>query len=90
MVVTQYNADVWERIKSLAGCEGPFFAISLDYPDEMTIRLVKAASKVSGLPIETVMVEYGKFVVPNTLKEHYKTYFTLGGSSSREFLNINL
>jgi predicted hydrocarbon binding protein len=86
MVETKYNTDVWEKIKSLAGCEEPFFAISLDYPDEMTMRLVKAASEVSGLPIETVMIEYGKFMVPNTLRKHYKTYFALGGSSSREFL----
>jgi len=86
MVEAKYGRETWERIKSLAGCEEPFFAISLDYPDEMTLALVKAASEVSGLPMETVMIEYGKFIVPNTLKKNYPTYFALGGSSPREFL----
>ena len=86
MVEARYGADAWEKVKSLAGCEEPFFAISLDYPDEMTLSLVKAASEVTGLPMETVMIEYGKFIVPNTLKKHYPTYFGLGGSSPREFL----
>jgi predicted hydrocarbon binding protein len=86
MVEDKYGAEAWERVKSLAGCEEPFFAISLDYPDEMTVALVKAASEVSGLPAETVMLEYGKFMVPNTLKNHYPTYFVLAGSSPREFL----
>jgi predicted hydrocarbon binding protein len=86
MVEDKYGAEAWERVKSLAGCEEPFFAISLDYPDEMTVALVKAASEVSGLPAETVMLEYGKFMVPNTLKKYYPTYFKIAGSSPREFL----
>ena len=86
LVEAKFGAEAWEKIKALAACEEPFFAVSLDYPDEMTLGLVKAASEVSGLPAETVMIEYGKFIVPNTLKEHYPTYFALAGSSPREFL----
>lgn len=86
LVEARYGEEVWQKVKSLAGCEEPFFAISLEYPDEMTEALIKSASEVSGLPVETVMVEYGKFMVPNTLKAHYPTYFKLAGSSAREFL----
>ncbi|MBT9148322.1 MAG: hypothetical protein DDT32_02094 [Syntrophomonadaceae bacterium] len=86
LVEIKFGAEAWEKVKSLAGCEEPFFAISLDYPDEMTLALVRAVSEVSGLPIETVQVEFGKFMVPNTLKNHYQTYFKLAGSSPREFL----
>lgn len=32
------------------------------------------------------MIEYGKFVVPHTLRQHYPTYFALAGSTPREFL----
>lgn len=86
LVKTKFGAEAWEKVKSLAGCEEPFFAVSLDYPDKMTLALVKAASEVTGLPTETVMLEYGKFMVPNTLKKNYPTYFALGGSSPKEFL----
>ncbi len=90
LVETRFGIKAWERVKSLAGCDEPFFAIGLDYPDEMTSNLVKAASTVSGLDLETVMVEFGKFVVPNTLKDNYSSYFGLSGSTSREFLqNVN-
>jgi len=90
MVETKFGKEAWEKVKSLAGCQEPFFAISQDYPDETTIKLIKAASQVSGLSEETVQVEYGKFIVPNTLKNYYPTYFILAGSSPREFLlNMN-
>jgi hypothetical protein len=86
MIEASYGAQTWEKTKSLAGCEEPFFAVSLDYPDEMTLALVQAACQVSGLPAQTLMVEYGRFVVPHTLRQHYPTYFALAGSSPREFL----
>jgi predicted hydrocarbon binding protein len=57
-----------------------------NYSDEITVDLIKAASEVSGLSMETVMIEYGKFMVPNILKEQYPTYFQLLGRSPREFL----
>ena len=86
LVEEKYGTKAWEKVKSVANCEEPFFAISLDYPDEMTTALIKAASAVSGLSVETVMLEYGKFMVPNTLKKYYSTYFKIAGSSPREFL----
>jgi len=90
LVEMKFGTGAWEKVKSLAGCKEPFFAITMDYPDEMTLVLVRAAADVSGLPVETVMIEYGKFIVPNTLKKNYPSYFALAGSSPREFLlNMN-
>jgi len=85
-VTEKFGSESWDRIKSLAGCSEPFFAASHDYPDETTLALVEASSKLSGLSPEEVMVEYGRYVVPNTLKRHYATYLKLAGSSPREFL----
>lgn len=86
LVVEKFGAEIWEQVKSLADCDEPFFAISNDYPDQTTINLIEAASNVSKLPVQTLMIEYGKFLVPNTLKEQYPTYFQLAGKSPREFL----
>ncbi len=85
-VETKFGAEAWDKVKSIAGCDEPFFALTNDYPDEMTHALIKAVSETAKLDMETVMVEFGKFVVPNTLKEQYHTYFELAGSSPREFL----
>jgi len=89
LVELKFGSEAWEEIKTRAGCEEPFFAISMNYPDELTLALVKAASEVSGLPVKTVMIEFGKFVVPNTFKEQYPAYMKLAGSTPREFL-LNL
>jgi len=86
LVEAQFGAEAWEQIKTRAGCEEPFFAASEDYPDELTLALVQAASEVSGLPAETLLVEFGKFWVPHTGKESYPTFFRLAGSSPRQFL----
>ena len=86
MVLEKFGAEAWEKVKELAGCDEPFFAISNNYPDEITLALIKAASEVSALPMENLMIEYGKFMVPHTLKEQYPTYFQVAGKSPREFL----
>jgi predicted hydrocarbon binding protein len=89
-IETRFGPEKWNEIKSRAGCEEPFFSISLDYPDAMTMALVKAGCEVLDLEPETAMVEFGKFVVPNTLKKYYPVYFSLAGNSPRDFLlNMN-
>jgi hypothetical protein len=90
LVESQFGSEKWEKIKSMAGCDEPLFSISEDYPDKMTFDLAGAASEVLGLPLETVLVEFGKFWVMNTGKSSYPTFFKLVGSSPREFLlNMN-
>jgi predicted hydrocarbon binding protein len=86
MVETMYGEQAWERVKTLAGCDEPFYAVSLDYPDDSTSALIKAACEVSGLSADALMVEYGKFVVLNTLRKYYPTYVSLAGASPRDFL----
>ena len=86
LVEKRFGAEAWAEVKSLAGCDEPFFSISEDYPDALTMALVKAATKVSGLSLETILVEYGKFWVTHTGKDSYPTYYQLMGSTPREFL----
>jgi len=86
LVETKFGIEAWNKTKALAKCEEPFFSASEDYPDQMTLDLANAASEVSGLPLETVLVEFGKFWVPNTGAKTYPTYFRLAGKTAREFL----
>jgi hypothetical protein len=86
-VEASFGTETWEKVKSQAGCEEPFFAVSLSYPDETTVALVKACAEVTGLSPEQVMLDFGRFMVPNTLKRDYAIYFALAGSSAREFLH---
>ncbi|MBI5017505.1 MAG: heme NO-binding domain-containing protein [Deltaproteobacteria bacterium] len=90
LVLERWGDAAWNEVKRLAGCDEPFFAVSSSYPDETTAALIDAASRVSGLPPESVMIEYGKYVVPHSLKRHYPSFFALAGASPRQFLlNLN-
>jgi len=86
LVEAKFGEEAWDKVKELAKCEEPFFSASEDYPDQMTLDLAKAVSEVSGLDLETVMVEFGKFWVLNTGAESYPTFFKLAGKTAREFL----
>lgn len=88
-VEDRFGSEAWEKIKSLARCEEPFFSISEDYPDSMTTDLVAAAAEVAGLSADTVLFELGKAFVTHTLIPSYPTYVQLAGSSARGFL-LNL
>jgi predicted hydrocarbon binding protein len=90
LVEAKFGAEAWGKIKEMAKCEEPFFSTSEDYPDQMTMDLAHAASEVSGLPMETVLVEFGKFWVSKTGFKSYPTFFKLAGKTAREFLlNLN-
>jgi predicted hydrocarbon binding protein len=90
LVESKFDSEKWEKIKSLAGCNEPFFSISEDYPDKMTLDLASSASGVLGIPIDILLVEFGKFWIMNTGKTSYPMFFKLAGSSPREFLlNMN-
>ncbi len=86
LVEAKFGAEAWDKIKETAKCGEPFFLASDSYPDQMTLDLVDAASEVSGLAPETVMVEFGKFWVPNTGAKAYPSFFKLAGKNAREFL----
>ncbi len=66
LVEAKFGAEAWGKVKELAKCEKPFFSASEDYPDQMTLDLANATSEVSGLPLQTVLFEFGKFRVSNT------------------------
>ena len=90
MVEAEYGAPAWEAVKERAGCDEPFFALTQDYPDESTVSLIKAAAEHTGLSPSAVMIAYGTWLVPNTLKRQYPTLFALAGRSAREvLLNMN-
>jgi predicted hydrocarbon binding protein len=86
LVEAKFGEQAWEKVKQIAKCAEPFFSASEDYPDQLTLDLASAASEVSGFPLETVLVEFGKFWVTNTGARAYRTFFKLAGSSAREFL----
>jgi len=89
-VETKFGREVWQKVMTDAGCNEPVLAVCGDYSDELNTELVKALSKVSDMPIDDVLVEFGKFWILSVGPEAHPAYYSLAGNSPREFLlNMN-
>lgn len=86
LLVTNHGEDVWHRIRSKAGLQDEVFISTESYPDEVTYKLVAAASEVLNLPAESILNEFGRWWVLKTAKHGYGHLLTAGGRDLGEFL----
>ncbi len=86
LVESQFGKDTWETICQEANCDEPLFSPGLEYPDQMTIDLVTAAAKHTDLSADAVMIEFGKYWIPNTGRESHPALYALAGRNARDFL----
>jgi hypothetical protein len=86
MVCSQYGEETWEEIKSKAEVEIEAF-ISLDaYPDDITYRLVDAASVVMNIPATDILEAFGRYWILFTATEGYGSLMEMAGDNLPEFL----
>lgn len=85
-----FGAEAWQKVVQLSNLKIPFFIAGDDYPDEIATVLIRAASEVSGLSEETVMIEFGKYWIVHTAPAVYPTLLWTAGNSVETFLcNMN-
>jgi hypothetical protein len=89
LVTTQHGEDIWLRIRLQAGVEEELFISNESYPDDITFRLVGAASSVLNVPAEVVLNQFGRWWVLKTAREGYGNLMKAGGRTLSEFL-VNL
>ncbi|MBI5769923.1 MAG: heme NO-binding domain-containing protein [Verrucomicrobia bacterium] len=89
LIVSRHGEAAWCEIKRRAGVTVDIFISSESYPDEITYKLVGAASEFLQLPAEQVLREFGEYWVIETAQKDYGYLMTAGGRSLPEFL-INL
>ena len=80
LVVSKFGADTWNQIKAKAGVSVEAFSRMDPYPDELTYRMVGAASEVLGMAPDDVLVAFGEHWVLFTGKEGYGHMFDAAGS----------
>jgi hypothetical protein len=86
MVCGQYGEEIWEEIKLKAEVEIEAF-ISLDaYPDDITYRLVDAASVVMKIPATDILEAFGRYWILFTATEGYGSLMEMAGDNLPEFL----
>jgi predicted hydrocarbon binding protein len=85
-VVSNFGVDKWEKIKSKAGISMASFNRMEPYPDDVTYKLVGAASEVLGVGAADALKAFGEFWVLYTGKAGYGELFDSAGRNLREFL----
>lgn len=86
MVCSNYGEETWEKIKHKAEVEVETFVSMEGYPDDVTHRLVKAASEVLGLSATEIMHAFGEYWVQYTAQEGYGEMLDMSGDTLPEFL----
>lgn len=81
-----HGEGVWREIRRRAGVEDELFISNQDYPDEVTYRLVGAASELLQQPVETLLHKLGEHWVLHTALRSFGAMMAAGGNSLGEFL----
>ncbi|HYW22417.1 MAG TPA: heme NO-binding domain-containing protein [Nodularia sp. (in: cyanobacteria)] len=86
MVCSRFGEEIWQEIKQKAEVETDVFLSMQGYPDDITHRLVKAASVVLNLSPSQIMEAFGEFWVQYTSEEGYGEMMDMSGDTLPEFL----
>lgn len=89
LIISQHGEEVWKRICSRAGVEEDMFISNEPYPDEITYRLVAAASELLSVPAAEILRTFGRWWILHTARVGYGHLMKAGGRTLPEFL-INL
>lgn len=66
-IETRYSPSTWKACLETAGLRGKVYLAISAYPDEEAMALVTAAAKLSRMPVEYLLEEFGEFIAPNLL-----------------------
>lgn len=81
-----YGEAKWEEIRNEAGVDVEVFMSNEAYPDEITYRLVGAASRLLGIPADTILMRLGEHWILHTAQEGYSGLMQAAGRNLPEFL----
>jgi hypothetical protein len=86
MVCSRFGEEIWQEIKQKSEIDVDIFISMEGYPDDITHKLVKAASTVLGLSSSEIMQAFGEFWVEYTSQEGYGEMMDMSGDTLPEFL----
>ncbi len=84
-----FGDDAWQQIRENAGVNLELFVSMDSYPDELTYKLVGAATEVLKMDAAQILESFGEHWVLYPAQEGYGQMLEMFGSSLEEFL-LNL
>jgi predicted hydrocarbon binding protein len=67
-VETKLGTEAWPTLIASAGLPDRIFMPIATYPDEDAVRLVTAASGLTGWSADTILQDFGEFIAPDLLR----------------------
>ena len=86
MVRGGHGEAVWNRVRERAGVQVEVFVSTDPYPDDVTYRLVAAASEELAMPPDEILKGFGEYWVLHTAVEAYGPMLRMAGRTLRDFL----
>lgn len=86
LIVERFGEETWARIKKRAAVEVDEFLSMASYPDDLTYRLVGAATEELSMPAEDILHAFGEYWVLQIASKRYGDLMTAGGRTLPEFL----
>jgi len=86
LVVDSAGEEVWQKIKQDAEVEFTEFFDSSQYSDEITYRLVEAASGILKKSTESILHDFGRHWILYTGREGWDSVFALGGDNMIDYI----
>lgn len=91
LIIERFGIEKWEEIKHKAGFNPEGFMTLKPYPDELTFKLVGAASEILNVPADTLLEAFGEYWILYTAEKGYGEMLNLAGDSFPAFLkNLNM
>lgn len=86
LVLDQHGSEAWDRICAEANLEDRDFISLQKYPDELTYRLVGAASKVLGAPAAKILEAFGESWTDYARNTTFSRLMRFAGRTFPEFV----
>lgn len=91
LIIEKFGAEKWEEVKTKADFKSEGFMTLKPYPDELTFKLVTAASEILDIPVNALLEAFGEYWILYTAERGYGEMLSLAGDSFPSFLkNLNM
>lgn len=87
LVIGKFGEESWNRVCTEADLTETDFSSLRKYPDDVTYRLVAAASKVLDMPAETVLEAFGESWTDYAKRTSFSRLLSFGGKTFQEFVD---
>ncbi|MCG8419713.1 MAG: heme NO-binding domain-containing protein [Proteobacteria bacterium] len=86
LIISEFGEDTWKTIRTTAQVPVDSFVSMESYSDDITHKLVAAASDVLDMSTDEVLEAFGRYWTTYTARQGYGHYLRMAGNNLAEFL----